>query len=400
MSALEQIIYPVVETDWHGLYGESWQGDLVPAAFSHPAKYSRALIRRIYDHATEEGWIRPGSTVVDPFGGVAGGALDAMLHGCHWRGCELEQDFVELGGQNIALWNERYSRMPSWGTAELRQGDSRQLASVFAEGDLSVSSPPFLGARQNTTKSRASQSGGDVTTRNDAHAMNYAANPQNLANLSATDDGFDCAISSPPYAGARIQQAGEGGGNEANMRRSNDRDPYGATPGQLGGLKDTGFDAAISSPPFERQIPQQDKNFTAPHDSTHNLKAEYGRTDGQLGIAAGEDFWQASRLILEQLFEVLTPGGHAVFVTKRFVRKKQVVEFSAQWAALCEAVGFRQIHHHRCWLVESHGTRTDLFGVSTEVKTERKSFFRRLAEKKGSPRIDFEDVLCFVKPSY
>lgn len=31
-------------------------------------------------------------------------------------------------------------------------------------------------------------------------------------------------------------------------------------------------------------------------------------------------------------------------------------------------------------------------------RTERKSFFRRLAEKKGSPRIDHETVLVMRKP--
>jgi hypothetical protein len=38
-----------------------------------------------------------------------------------------------------------------------------------------------------------------------------------------------------------------------------------------------------------------------------------------------------------------------------------------------------------------------LFGTITEKK-ERKSFFRRLAEKKGSPEINYEVVLCTRKP--
>jgi hypothetical protein len=31
-------------------------------------------------------------------------------------------------------------------------------------------------------------------------------------------------------------------------------------------------------------------------------------------------------------------------------------------------------------------------------RAESKSFFRRLAEKNGSPRIDHETVFCMVKP--
>lgn len=52
---------------------------------------------------------------------------------------------------------------------------------------------------------------------------------------------------------------------------------------------------------------------------------------------------------------------------------------------------------HQAMLVENHGTKTSLMGVDEEINTERKSFFRRLAEKKGSPRIDFEDVICLRK---
>ena len=39
----------------------------------------------------------------------------------------------------------------------------------------------------------------------------------------------------------------------------------------------------------------------------------------------------------------------------------------------------------------------EAFSHPAKVSTSRKSFFRRLAEAKGSPAIDFEDVLCLVK---
>jgi hypothetical protein len=37
--------------------------------------------------------------------------------------------------------------------------------------------------------------------------------------------------------------------------------------------------------------------------------------------------------------------------------------------------------------------------AATARLKERKSFFRRLAEKKGSPRIDHEDVIIMRKPT-
>ena len=46
--------------------------------------------------------------------------------------------------------------------------------------------------------------------------------------------------------------------------------------------------------------------------------------------------------------------------------------------------------HHLCESVERVNPRT--------TRRERQSFFRRLAEKKGRPRIDFETVLFLRKP--
>ena len=47
-------------------------------------------------------------------------------------------------------------------------------------------------------------------------------------------------------------------------------------------------------------------------------------------------------------------------------------------------------------------TKTDkhpsLYGGHVVKETRRASFFRRLAESKGSPRIDAEDVLIFRRP--
>jgi len=79
------------------------------------------------------------------------------------------------------------------------------------------------------------------------------------------------------------------------------------------------------------------------------------------------------------------------------VKNKQLVDFPGQWRQLCEAVGFESVHEHHAMLVHHKGTSNTLEGGTVEHITESKSFFRRLAEKKGSPRIDYETVLCMVK---
>src|ERR1044072_9201893 len=47
----------VHQDTWHSLYKEKWTDLICPDAVAHPAKFSRALIRKIYEHAIEEGWL-------------------------------------------------------------------------------------------------------------------------------------------------------------------------------------------------------------------------------------------------------------------------------------------------------------------------------------------------------
>ena len=123
----------------------------------------------------------------------------------------------------------------------------------------------------------------------------------------------------------------------------------------------------------------------------------YDNSAGQLGNQSGPTFWSAAREILTQCHAILKPGGHAIWVTKRFVRGGKIVEFSDQWQALCESVGFRLVCRHRAMLVKNHGEQETMWEGTKQLRTERKSFFRRLAERKGSPAIDWEDVLCLEK---
>jgi hypothetical protein len=102
---------PVIE--FHGLYKERW-GDLIsPSAISHPAKFSHGLIRRIYEYALEQGYVKPNNKILDPFGGVGLGSFYCAMNGMAWDGCELEPSFVTLGYKNFLLWAERF-----WCTCE------------------------------------------------------------------------------------------------------------------------------------------------------------------------------------------------------------------------------------------------------------------------------------------
>lgn len=488
---------------WEKCYPSNWKGLIVPEAMSHPAKFSSRLIRRIYDHMVEEGWLRIGDSVVDPFGGVAMGALEAMRHGLNWTGIELELKFVELGGKNIELWDKKFHSMPHWGSAQLCQGDSRKLLEVVgrvraamksppyndariaepgnymdsmrrskeeryggtpgqlggmkSDGfDAAISSPPFLQSEGGTPEPKP---GGSIDealyarhAAGNAAANGYGESEGQLSSMK--DGGFEGAISSPPYADGSRHTGGDdhhpekmqGGtyhgvgihgsvssppynppmsqdhnGSRGGKRGTTPSEPgafvkYGNTEGQLEGMDMDGFEGAVSSPPFEdsrsrdfidaearREVARANGISNAEHVSpidAGRLKAPddiYGATAGQLGNDSGETFWSAARTIVEQVYQALVPGGHAVWVVKDYVKNKKVVPFCDQWRQLCEAVGFVTLHEHRAMLVHHKGTSHTLEGGTVEHKTESKSFFRRLAESKGSPRIDYEVVFCMVK---
>jgi DNA modification methylase len=626
--------------EWSGCYPSNWKGMIVPEAMAHPAKFSSRLIRRIYEHLQEEGWVKAGDTIVDPFGGVSLGALNAMRLGLRWRGVELEAKFVELGNWNIDNWNAKFHSMPKWSKdAVLLQGDSRKLMEILSGGraadssppyaeteltykknglkvegrekyerpymagqgednygstdgqlgamkgdgfEAAISSPPFeqksadggwqmLGKYSEQGKLTVKQVKGDahksypswnkdrdtsygqtdgqlsqMDSGNFAAAMrssppfgnNDSAHAQSLEDrrdksanwlkentgwktgygdsdgqLADMDmqDGFQAAISSPPFRQSEGGTGAQGGMiDPALMQRhsagNGKAEGYGGSDGQLANMEEGSFDAVISSPPFadslardgvdadaRRQLAREQGISNAEHITPIDMerigerKQEYGVTEGNLGgmksenfaVATrssppyaemeitgqrnfksrfqpdakeasaireedkgygekfgaamksppyegtrlaetgnpmdsmrrskeekysatyeekmdGNDFWQAARQIVEQVFLALEPGGHAVWVCKDFVKAKQIVPFSDQWRQLCEAVGFVTLHEHHAMLGHKVGQQT----IEGEVVHKKHiSFFRRLAEKKGSPKIEFETVWCMVKPA-
>ena len=341
--------------EWTGCYADSWKGLIVEDAFSHPAKFSRALIRRIYQHAKDEGWIGQGDIVLDPFGGVSLGALDALLMGCTHISVELEEKFHLLAQRNVALWTRKFGRLSYFGSAILLQGDSRRLTSCKLEQvEIVIPSPPFLHQEKGGGLAKP-----DAVYSGDGH--HFGAN-----------HGY--------------QHQGE-------------------TEGQLANLPEGSFDLCCSSPPYEGDrlhaggIDQ--RAFAEPWRAGSNNQAttmkEYGRTEGQIGNMTNPTFWEASRRIIEQCHLLLKPEGYAIWVTKRLVRDKRIVDFTAQWAALFEAVGYRLLHNHKAMLAQEWKEDT-LFDGEVKKEKRRESFFRRLHRGKYPHlAIDYEDVLCMRK---
>ncbi len=212
--------------------------------------------------------------------------------------------------------------------------------------------------------------------------------------LNSDQCGIDWTKAKKDYPGRVMHEK-----RIAMHKKHHDNKKYGSTEGNLGNLKAGDISMIVSSPPYEgNTVHGGDGLKRSGFEGAKKSCSDYGKSEGQIGHCTGDTFWAAAKTIVEQCFEILKPGGVAIWVCKDFVRKGQRVPFSDDWLKLCEAVGFKLTCRHRAMLVKEE-TKDDLFGGTITKKTERKSFFRRLAEAKGSPAIDHEDVICVMKTS-
>lgn len=418
---------PVPIVEWIECYDDTWRDYLVDAAFSHPAKAARGLLRQIFTHLYTIGALAKDAIVVDPFGGIGTTGITGAWRGCRVICCELEPKFVELTRENFALHAHGLLTM-SLPLPVVVQGDSRQLrAHVRDSIDAIITSPPYSdqglkGGDQRTALSdpsatdRESKRGKRTASLGHDGPSDYGVTVGQLGIMPSGD--VDTIISSPPYAeiasgagglntkpGTDGQQSGR---NPSSASQDTDQ-RYGDTDGQLAKMEKGDVDAIVTSPPYEQaQTGGTEiwKYAEEKHQRTFTDKSKRGgylanlhgdNTDGNLAITRGDTFWSAARDVVAESYALLKPGGYAAWIVKAFVRDKQLVDFPGDWRKLCEHVGFTTLTEVHALLVKET-TETDLFGNETTERVERKSFFRRLAEKKGSPKIDFEVVWIMQRP--
>lgn len=384
-------------TQWNGCYDDSWKDLITPESFCHPAKMSKALLDRILAHAAEQGWLKQGDTIVDPFGGIGSTGILGAYKGYRVVCVELEKKFADLTEQNFQLHDNAWRKL-GCPRPVIIQGDSRKLSQLIEQAGLIISSPPYEGARI------GQESGQEQCGHNDAYG-------QTKGQLGSMKSGsVDAVISSPPYADGNIQQSKRP--ETENTKRIRNICgagvmEYGQTSGNLGNMKSGDVSLILSSPPYAASFDKYGKDNNKTNKGIVRPSA-YGQTPGQLAsmsdFAQGRDrgnkesgfFWQAAKEIVVECHKILKPSGYAIWVVKAFVRNKKIVDFPGDWRRLCEALGFVTVCEHHASLVKET-KHNDLFEGEIVKKTERKSFFRRLAEDKGSPKIDYETVLCMRK---
>jgi hypothetical protein len=414
---------------WHGCYEDGWQGQIVPEAFSHPAKMAYGLLQRIYDHCFDQGWLKEGDVVVDPFGGIGSTGILGAYRGVQVVSCELEAKFTGLAMHNMFLhlpkWRALGSPLPV-----IIQGDSRRLCELVAGADVVVSSPPYAeistgqapgtgeeaaARRYERLKAAGYDADGLMTPGRRKHNLgtmeHYGSTPGQLGSMKA--GSVEAVISSPPYSDqdvAHIKTSkGDAHKKMGTVGHRNQTDGYGSSPGNLGNLKPGDINLIVSSPPYEgsmacgnkqdgyaeARLAHVENRRPSPGDQLSTI-GRYSNGADDLGNKTGPTFWAAAKEIVQQCHQILKQGGHAVWVVKDFVRKGERVDFTGDWRRLCESIGFETVCVHHAMLVKERKMQT-LFGHTHTERTERKSFFRRLAEAKGCPPINYEVVLCMQK---
>lgn len=299
---------------------------MIPPAFAHPAKISLALVKKIFAHALELGWIRKGDTCVDPFAGVGGVAFGAMAAGLNFIGQELESHFVDLvngvkcTGISKADWVRFYGR---WEKANRRDGrhwcpnclaQAKQIVEPKVQTDDLFGAPAVASYECNSGKipstlphrfegnlefwKRKFGLSGAVIMQGDSRKL--------LENLRGR---VECVVSSPPFLDAGRGDKRFGGGIKDLSNLHTGSNPlgglsnYGDSSNNLGNLPVGNFDAVISSPPYAGN---EKSDYHLSEDGKTRRRDEgrgyqqgagcfrgsetYGKSAGQLGAMRDKDF--------------------------------------------------------------------------------------------------------------
>ena len=224
--------------------------------------------------------------------------------------------------------------------------------------------------------------------------LTYSDNPANIGKLSAV-------VTSPPFTQDQpcaSQTKVKNQGYEALKSPKKRHIP--ADPGNIGNLK---MDSIVTSPPYSEGIGHKMK-IGGPASDNHPERVEMQRrytesmsSENNIGKENGETYWQAMAQVYTECWKALKPGGYLIVVVKAYVKNKKRVPLPQQTLKLLIHLGFEPIERIKAMLTKET-IQGGLFGEDIVNRKERKSFFRRLAESKGSPRIDFEEVLVVRKP--
>ncbi len=228
-----------------------------------------------------------------------------------------------------------------------------------------------------------------------------------MALATAKDGGYGAVLSSPPYGGPVAHWEGQ----DPHPERTHSAIPspsYGKNGAQIGNLRDPAgdIDAVLSSPPFSQEVnrdwhTEKYWNKDGNHPGGLPVERNYGSSEGQIEMLRDETYLAAMLQVYQQMRAVLKPSGVVCLVTKNPVRDGKIRRLDEDTIRLMDAAGFVFLERQMAMLASEHGEQLTLEGASELIRVERKSFFKRLFERKYPHlRVDNEDVLWFRKESH
>lgn len=313
----------------------------------------------------------------------------------------------------------------SKGTKAIRYGTTPGQIGSLKAGTLdgAITSPPYAesikGPHKETETAEQSQAkrntAGGSLGQSQRHG-GYGATEGNIGNLK--EGAVDAVVTSPPYANAGGTPSlgsvnKDDWGNEGTdiAKRRGLTGKYSDSPENIGNLKEGTVDGCVTSPPWAKQMNTGGADGDRPgnlvrkwaesrgrNPDAPNCLAkyeQYGDSPDNIGNTSNETYWQAMRQVYAQMHLALKPGGVCACVVKDYVKNKARVPLCDDTVKLLESIGFHVFERTRAWVV-TETREAGLFGDVVKIKS-RKSFFRRLAEAKGSPPIDWEEVLWCQK---
>ena len=297
---------------------------------------------------------------------------------------------------------------PTYGDSGLQVGCSHAVRKLAAEGKWDEATALFQQFEEEQVRRGMRRS---VRSDPAIRAVIQRSLESENAGYSGGARAPEAAVASPVYPDDPSKHKGSegpGSGSKARLARSPHPGsvPYGSQTAQIGNLPDPkgDIDAVLSSPPYHQDMNRDRKTSASweKHCAGRGglpVERNYGTSPAQIeNVKNQETYLSAMRQVYAQLHLVLQPGGVVCLVTKNPVKKGQIRRLDQDTILLMEAVGFTFLERQMAMLAEELGVQQRLDGGADRIRCERKSFFKRLFERKYPDlRVDHEDMLWFQK---
>jgi len=120
----------------------------------------------------------------------------------------------------------------------------------------------------------------------------------------------------------------------------------------------------------------------------------YGLTEGNLSSLKIDEQMKHAKIVYSECVKCLSSDGVMVVVVKNYVRDNKIVDIVSMTKDVLSSCGLSKICSISAML-NKVTRQPGLFGEEVVEVKERKSFFKRLHESKGAPKIEEEYVLVF-----